>query len=238
MSEERARRYIFNVREALKAIDVDRISQLHPSLNIRGLLDAVNRYVEDAEYYLSIGDSETALVAASYAEGLLDALKYLGLEEPKWPSVPQEIRVFVGGTFDIVHPGHIKLLRYASSLGKLYVAVARDSNVVRIKGRKPILNESARLEVISAIRYVYKAFLGDERDIFKSVEQVKPHIIVLGPDQPFDEEEVAKEVEKRLGYKPRVVRFNEKRQFSESLRSTSDIIRVICESGLCGKGLS
>lgn len=234
MSEGRARRYIFNVKEAIKSIDFEELSRRYPSLNIKGLLDAIKRYTEDAEYYLSLGDYETAIAAASYAEGLLDSLKYLGLAEPKWPGgLVEEKRVFVGGTFDLIHPGHIELLRYASTLGRLYVVVARDVNVARLKGRKPVLDESSRLQVISAIRYVYRAFLGDESDIFKSVEQVKPDVIVLGPDQPFDEEYVVREAERRLGYRPQIIRFNVKREFSEGLRGSRDIIKLICESSVC-----
>ncbi len=229
MSEVRARRYIFNVREALRSIDFSDLSRRYPGLDFMGLYDAIKRYLDDARYYADKGDYETAIAAASYAEGLLDSLKYLGLTTPRWPEAPvEDVRVFVGGTFDLLHPGHIELLRYASSFGKLYVAIARDVNVVRIKEREPVLDELSRLQVISAIRYVYEAFLGDERDIFKSVERVKPHIIVLGPDQPFNEEEVSKEVERRLGYKPKIVRFKEKKTFSGSLRGSRDILKQLC----------
>jgi FAD synthetase len=230
VSEARALRYIFNVREALRSLDFEGLSRRYPDLNLRGLYDAVVRYLGDAEYYAGRGDYETAIATASYAEGLLDSLKYLGLSEPRWPKAPlEEVRVFVGGTFDLIHPGHVEFLRYASSFGKLYVAVARDVNVVRVKGREPVLDELSRLKVVSSIRYVYEAFLGDEVDMFRSVERVKPHVIVLGPDQPFKEEEVVGEVERRLGYKPKVVRFEEKRVFSGKLRGSSDIVRVLCE---------
>ncbi len=230
MSEVRARRYISNIREALRSIDFSDLSRRYPNLNIMGLYDAIIRYLGDAEYYAGKGDYETAIAAASYAEGLLDSLKYLGLSEPRWPEASsEEVRVFVGGTFDLIHPGHVELLKYASSFGKLYVAVARDVNVVRVKGREPVLDELSRLKIISSIRYVYEAFLGDERDLFKSVERVKPHIIVLGPDQPFNEEEIADEVERRLGYRPKVVRFEEKIAFSGGLRGSSDIMKVLCK---------
>lgn len=164
---------------------------------------------------------------------MIDALKYLGVEEPEWPDkAPEEIRVFVGGTFEVLHPGHIELLKYASSLGKLHVVIARDSTVERLKGRKPILSESSRLKVVSAVRYVYNAFLGSEKDFLDSVEKVKPHIIVLGPDQGFDEEQLASMVESRLGYRPVVKRFNEKIEFEEGLRGVRDIYRKVC-SKLC-----
>ncbi|MEM4025816.1 MAG: DUF357 domain-containing protein, partial [Sulfolobales archaeon] len=74
---------------------------------------------------------------------------------------------------------------------------ARDANVVRFKGREPVNPESWRLEVVSAVRYVYKAFLGDEGDVLRSVERVRPDIILLGPDQVFNEEDLVRELRNR-----------------------------------------
>ncbi len=229
-TEERVRRYINGVRGALSSVEW---SSLPPDLDYYRLKDAVERYLTDAEYYLSKGDVETALVAVSYAEGLLDSLKYLGVIELQWPKPMEEKRIFVGGTFDIIHPGHIALLEYAARLGKVFVVIARDSTVKRIKGRPPLLNEEARLRIVSSIRYVYEARLGYEGDFLKSVEDIKPDIIVLGPDQRFDEEELADMVEERLGYRPIVKRFTGKIDFSNGMRSTSDIIRKACSSSLC-----
>ncbi|MEB2836566.1 MAG: cytidylyltransferase family protein [Desulfurococcales archaeon] len=198
------------------------------------LLDAVKRYLSDSEYFLARGDCESALVAVSYAEGLLDSLDYLGVARIPWDSKPpkSERKVLVAGTFDIIHPGHIELLRFASSLGKVYVIVSRDANAMRSKGRPPVLGEEARLHVISSIRYVYKALLGDPEDILRPLESVKPDIIVLGPDQPFDEEALASRIEERLGYKPKVIRFSSKRPFNGGMRGSRDIIRKICRE-LC-----
>ncbi|MCS7107103.1 MAG: cytidylyltransferase family protein [Acidilobaceae archaeon] len=216
----RAARYIENVERALE------------SLRVRGeregpLLDAVRRYLSDGKHYLNAGDEVTALAIASYAEGLLDALRYLGLAEVEWPR--GEIRrVFVGGTFDILHPGHIELLQFASRLGELHVVVARDATVERVKGRRPVLDESSRLKIVSSLRMVSRAMLGDPEDIMKSVEAVRPHVIVLGPDQPYEEEELARRAEERLGYRPEVIRFEGKREFGGGMRGSRDIVKAIC----------
>jgi len=225
---ERAERYIEGARRALEG--------LRGALggDYARLLDAASRYLDDAEYYVGQGDCETGLVAASYAEGLIDALKYLGVVEPEWPSgAIEKPRVFVAGTFDLIHPGHVDLLRFASKYGRVYAVVARDSTVERVKRKKPILDEEARLENIEAIRYVYEARLGDEEDMLRPVEEVDPDIIVLGPDQPFDEEELASMVEERIGRRPRVIRYPGKKTFSGGMKSTSDIIRRICEGSYC-----
>ncbi|BAA81293.2 putative cytidylyltransferase [Aeropyrum pernix K1] len=233
---ERALKYIRNAKTAVERLK-SRLGQENDrrsiSIDIESLIDAAERYVGDAEYYAAKGDYATALSAASYAEGLIDSLKYLGVLEPEWPDEGfEEKRVFVGGTFEILHPGHVELLRYASSLGKLYVVIARDSTVEKIKGRKPILGEKSRLKVVSAVRYVYNAFLGSEKDFLDSVEKVKPDIIVLGPDQGFDEEQLAAMVEARLGYRPEVVRFGYKLEFEQGIKGVRDIYREVC-SRLC-----
>lgn len=226
----RAERYIAGIREAMEHV---KRSLPDAPVDVSKLLDAVERYTSDAEYYLNSGDPVSALVAVSYAEGLLDSLKYLGVLEPRWERPPEKPLVFVGGTFDLIHPGHVELLRFASSMGRVVVTVARDSTVERIKGRRPLLGEGDRLRVVSSIRYVYRARLGNEGDPLKSVEEVSPDIIVLGPDQSFDEEWLADEVERRTGKRPKVVRYPGKHEFSGGLRSTSDIIKKACSSSLC-----
>ncbi len=229
-ARERVRRYIRGLRDALSKVDW---GSLPPGFRYERLRDAIERYLSDAEYYLAKGDDETALVAVSYAEGLLDSLKYLGLLDIEWPKPIEEKRVFVGGTFDIIHPGHIALLEYAARLGKVFVVIARDSTVKKLKGRPPLLSEDARLRVISSIRYVYEARLGYRDDFLRSVEDIRPDVIVLGPDQKFDEDELADTIEERLGYRPVIERFKGKIEFSDGMKSTSDIIRKACSSSLC-----
>jgi FAD synthetase len=228
---ERAERYIKNLREALRQAS-ERLEQLKGKLPIDAgrLLENASAYASDAEYYLAKGDAATALVSASYAEGLLDSLRFLGLLDVSWPrSVDDERRVVVAGTFDIVHPGHLQLLSFASRLGKLYVIVARDNNASRDKGRPTLLDEQSRLQIISSIRFVYRAALGDEKDYLKPIEEIRPDYIVLGPDQAMDEGWLANEVERRTGKRPTVIRFDSKKEFSGGLRGSSDIIRRACK---------
>ncbi|MEM2550118.1 MAG: adenylyltransferase/cytidyltransferase family protein [Nitrososphaerota archaeon] len=96
--------------------------------------------------------------------------------------------VITSGAFDLIHPGHIFLLRYAKKLagnkGKLIVVIARDITVLKRKGRKPILSESDRLKVVNSIRYVDKAVLGFKPMSFKKIiEKYRPNIVVFGYDQ-------------------------------------------------------
>ena len=188
-------------------------------------------YVRDAKHYLKQGDVFTALAAASYAEGLIDALRLLGLARFEWAR-PSEIaknmrRVLVAGTFEILHPGHIAYLREAWSMGRVVAVVARDSNAERIKGRRIVVPEAQRLEVLRAVEYVHEALLGYEDDMLRIVEEVRPDVILLGPNQPFDEAELAERLRRR-GVEVEVVRA---RAFLGcELCSASRIRQRICET--------
>lgn len=105
-------------------------------------------------------------------------------------------RVVATGTFDIIHPGHVTFLREAKKLGdELIVIVAREKNV-RHKP-KPVVPEEQRRKVVEAIKYVDRAILGDEEDMFRPIMELKPDVIVLGHDQHFDEEWLREELKKR-----------------------------------------
>lgn len=210
---ERAKKYIEGMERRLNNVHLP---------DYQKILDLARQYTEDAKYYLEKGDEETALVDVVYAEGLLDAVLIMSNADP---DSDVSKKVFVGGTFDIIHPGHIEFLKEASRLGRVYVSVARDVNSEKAKGRKPINNENQRLEVVRSIRYVYSAFLGDEKDFLKSVERVKPDIIFLGPDQKADIQKLKQDLEKR-GLYPEIVRMRERVNLWEH-SSTSSIIKEI-----------
>jgi len=96
-------------------------------------------------------------------------------------------RVLATGTFDILHPGHIFYLEESAKLGdELWVIVARDGNV-RHKP-KPILPETQRLMMVSALKAVDHAVLGDEVDMWRPIREIRPDIITLGFNQHFSEE--------------------------------------------------
>ncbi|MDT7900903.1 MAG: DUF357 domain-containing protein [Acidianus sp.] len=206
----------------------DRLSKISMP-EYQKIIDLARQYTEDAKYYLDKGDVDTAIVDIAYAEGLLDAVLIINNKDP---DSDISKKVFVGGTFDIIHPGHIEFLREASRLGRVYVSVARDKNSEKIKGRKPINDEEQRLEVVKSIRYVYDAFLGDEKDFIKSVERVKPDIIFLGPDQHVNIDEFKKELEKR-GINAEIVKMPErinKWKHSSTTSIINEIVSRYCKS--------
>ena len=94
------------------------------------------------------------------------------------------------GSFDILHPGHIRYLREASKYGRLTVVVARDDSIRRLKGRSALVDEKSRLEIIDSLKFVHKAILGDRirgwNDIYNVVLRLHPDFLVFGYDQKVD----------------------------------------------------
>lgn len=215
----RVKKYLHMVETAISNMSV----KGSPTKEVIEVIDLAKLYLKDSQYYFGKKDCGTALACVSYAEGLLDALRMLGYVDIKWVRKPVP-RVFVAGTFDLMHPGHIRYLREADRLGLVYAVVARDDNVARLKGRPPVMPENLRLEMVSSVKYVYEAMLGDPEDMLKPVESIKPDIILLGPDQPVDESSLVDRLSER-GLRPKVVRL--KSRVGPKLSSTTEIINEI-----------
>jgi FAD synthetase len=133
-------------------------------------------------------------------------------------------RVVATGTFDILHPGHILYLERSRAQGdELVVIVARDVNV-RHKP-KPIVPEAQRLRMIQSLKVVDLAVLGEEKDIFRTIEQLKPDIITLGFDQHFNPTLLETELSRR-GLRPRIVRI-ESQESCELCSSRRIVARIL-----------
>ena len=96
-------------------------------------------------------------------------------------------RVLCCGTFDYLHPGHISFLQQAATLGsQLFVVVARDENVRRIKGRYPDHTEEERkaaLEGLDLVDDVRLGYPGGRSNFLRVVADIEPDIVALGYDQ-------------------------------------------------------
>jgi FAD synthetase len=79
----RARRYIANLTAELEKTSAIPESTLVKASNIDRVSDAIRRYLEDARHYLDEGRATTSLASVAYAEGLLDALIFLELAQPR-----------------------------------------------------------------------------------------------------------------------------------------------------------
>ncbi len=116
------------------------------------------------------------------------------------------IVVMAGGSFDIIHPGHLHTLEQAKALGDaLIVSIARDSTFRKNKKREPNHDERLRQKLVSSLRVVDSAVLGSDQDILDTVEKLHPDIIVLGYDQKHNENEMKKGLRKR-GVKVKILR--------------------------------
>ncbi len=92
-------------------------------------------------------------------------------------------KVLAGGTFNLLHPGHIFFLEKAKELGDyLVVVVANDKTVAREK-KFLVMPAEARKKIIESLRVVDKAVIGDEKDFIRVVHKEKPGVIALGFDQ-------------------------------------------------------
>ncbi len=92
--------------------------------------------------------------------------------------------VFVSGTFDLFHRGHVALLERAAALGdRLCVGVNSDAMVERYK-RRPVFSEDDRLAIVTSLRCVSDAVIYPEFDLKPLVERFRPALMVHGDDWP------------------------------------------------------
>jgi FAD synthetase len=139
--------------------------------------------------------------------------------------------VLASGVFDLLHLGHVKFLEEAKKAGgqnaELVVIVARDSNVEKSKGKKPIMPENQRRALVESLKVVDEAILGyKEFDIEKVIEKIKPDVIVFGYDQE-DMEKTVKDCIKMKGLNVKIVRVGRFRE--DDLDSSSKIKQKIIE---------
>ena len=116
-------------------------------------------------------------------------------------------RVIATGVFDLLHLGHIHFLRAARELGdELVVIVANDATVRRMK-RAPVMPAAVRAEMVAALKPVDQAVVGREGNMLDIVvEEIRPHIIVLGYDQELFEPKALEAKLAERGHVAQVVR--------------------------------
>ena len=95
------------------------------------------------------------------------------------------IKVWVNGTFDIVHLGHIQLLKRASELGDfLIVGLDGDKRVKELKGeQRPINNLVSRITLLDSIKYVDRVVSFDSDEQLETlIKTMRPAIMVIGEE--------------------------------------------------------
>jgi len=106
------------------------------------------------------------------------------LQELAWCRAQKQTVVFTNGCFDVVHTGHIELLRFCKSLGDiLVVGLNSDSSTRTIKGPdRPINNQHDRAAVLAALETIDYVTIFDQPEPLDLIKSVKPDVLVKGRD--------------------------------------------------------
>ena len=107
--------------------------------------------------------------------------------------------VFTNGCFDILHPGHVRYIETAKSLGDiLIIGLNSNRSVSSLKGKnRPINHEEDRSYILAALQAVDFVVIFDEDTPYYLIKSIKPHILVKGADYKGKEvigEDIADEV--------------------------------------------
>lgn len=123
--------------------------------------------------------------------------------------------VFTNGVFDLLHPGHVRYLRHAKSLGDaLVVGVNSDGSVRRNRGTgRPIVPDTERAELLAALEPVDGVAIFEEDTPFEIITAIQPDVLVKGADWAEDAIVGRDIVEARGG---KVVRVNVEPGYSTS----------------------
>ena len=116
-------------------------------------------------------------------KGSTESVKHAGTYILKREDVEHTV-VFTNGVFDILHIGHLKLLRHAKTLGnRLIVGINSDSSVKRLKGNlRPINGEDTRKESLLELGFVDDVIVFEEDTPLEAITKLEPDIIVKGGD--------------------------------------------------------
>ena len=135
-------------------------------------------------------------------------------------------RVVATGTFDILHPGHVRYLRDARALGDaLIVGLNSDRSVRANKGaERPITRETERAEILLALECVDAVAIFDEDTPLRLIETLQPQVLVKGGDYT-PERVVGKDVVESYGGRVELVTFVDG-------KSTTNIIEKIRNAGV------
>ena len=100
-----------------------------------------------------------------------------------WKAAGQTV-VFTNGCYDLLHPGHVRLLEQARSMGDvLILALNSDAGVRRMKGpSRPLIDEAERAEMVLALEAVDAVTLFDEPTPRELIAEVLPDVLLKGAD--------------------------------------------------------
>lgn len=93
------------------------------------------------------------------------------------------LEVYTGGTFDLVHSGHVNFLRRCAEIGYVTVALNTDEFIESYKGSRPIMSYAEREAMLLGLRYVERVIPNvGGADSRIAIDLVKPDILIIGSD--------------------------------------------------------
>jgi D-beta-D-heptose 7-phosphate kinase/D-beta-D-heptose 1-phosphate adenosyltransferase len=119
-------------------------------------------------------------------------------------------KVWINGTFDIIHLGHIQLLKKGAELGDfLIVGIDSDRRVTELKGNeRPINKITSRLSVLESIKYVDRVLTFDsDAELETLIKTIRPEIMVIGDDYK-DKRIIGREFVKEIIFFPKLDGFS------------------------------
>lgn len=97
-------------------------------------------------------------------------------------------KIFTNGCFDILHTGHIELLKHCATLGHVTVGLNSDASVTKLKGQgRPINTAHDRKQMLLSLRSVDEVIIFEEETPIELIKLLKPDTIVKGGDYSADE---------------------------------------------------
>lgn len=138
-------------------------------------------------YALTKGyDYESSIKLA--VQGSTESVKHVGTYILKEKDLKKKI-VFTNGCFDVLHLGHLRLLKEARIRGdKLVVGLNSDDSVKRLKGAlRPFNNVETRMEQLLLMPYVDEVIVFDNDTPYELIQEIKPDLIVKGGDYTVED---------------------------------------------------
>ena len=131
--------------------------------------------------------SATDLAAALHGEDKIRSLDAALESVTRWRQQGARIG-FTNGCFDLLHPGHISLLRQSkSNCARLLVGLNSDASVRRLKGEdRPVQTESARAQVLASLETIDLVVIFSADTPIKMIAAVHPDVLIKGGDYSID----------------------------------------------------
>jgi len=114
--------------------------------------------------------------------------------------------IFVNGTFDVIHHGHISLLNYARTCGdRLFVGIDSDRRVAEKKGpSRPINSAEIRRHTLMSLKSVDEVIIFDsDKELEMLVKQINPRYLVIG-DEYRDKEVIGGRYAEQIVFFPKI----------------------------------